>query len=60
MSGFATGFNHHHLTTPGFWLQNSKYKVQFQGIKTDDADDVVELAQVEFSKSSPSSLTWSS
>jgi len=43
MPGFATGFSH--PTTPGFWLQNSQYKVQFQGVDCDNAGDVVELAQ---------------
>lgn len=43
MTGFATGFSH--PTTPGFWLQNSQYKVQFQGVDCDNAGDVVELAQ---------------
>jgi len=43
MPGFATGFSH--PTTPGFWLQNSQYKVQFQGVQCDNAGDVVELAQ---------------
>ena len=44
MPGFATGFSH--PTTPGFWLKNSQYKVQFQGVQCDNAGDVVELAQV--------------
>jgi len=43
MPGFATGFSQ--PTTPGFWLQNSQYKVQFQGVDCDNAGDVVELAQ---------------
>jgi len=43
MPGFATGFSH--PTTPGFWLQNSQYKVQFQGVRCDNARNYVELAQ---------------
>jgi len=43
MAGFATGFNN--PTLPGFWLENLKYKVQFRGVRCDNASNHLELAQ---------------
>jgi len=38
MAWSTTGFGFGNPTTPGFWLENTKYKVQFRGMRCDNAN----------------------